>query len=172
MICVTSRVYLFINSKTTWAIYPCLTTHRKTSLGNQHYNDVIMNSLASKNHQHRGCLPNRLFTHRWKKTPKPRVTGLCVGNSPVTGGFPAQRASNVENVSIWWRVMNSSSVAIPQGAAKEYNVSFPTTLHFQCNKRPQSVNCVCLQCAVRLYQLTPWEDSLSACKRGVSSSLP
>ena len=25
------------------------------------------------------------------------------GNSPVTGEFPAQRASNAENVSIWWR---------------------------------------------------------------------
>ena len=32
-----------------------------------------------------------------------RVTGLCGGNSPVTGEFPAQRASNGENVSIWWR---------------------------------------------------------------------
>ena len=32
-----------------------------------------------------------------------RVSGLCAGNSPVTGDFPAQRASNAENVSIWWR---------------------------------------------------------------------
>ena len=38
-----------------------------------------------------------------RKTPKLRVTGLCVGNSLVTGEFPAQRASNAENVSIWWR---------------------------------------------------------------------
>ena len=28
------------------------------------------------------------------------VTGLCAGNSPVTGEFPAQIASNAENVSI------------------------------------------------------------------------
>ena len=34
---------------------------------------------------------------------KLRVTGLCVGNSPVPGEFPAQMASNAENVSIWWR---------------------------------------------------------------------
>ena len=40
---------------------------------------------------------------RSKKTSKPRVTGLCAGNSPVTGEFLAQRASNVENVSTWWR---------------------------------------------------------------------
>ena len=26
-----------------------------------------------------------------------RVTDLCAGNSPVTGEFPAQRASNAEN---------------------------------------------------------------------------
>ena len=38
-----------------------------------------------------------------KKTSKLRVTGLCVGNSPGTGEFPAQMASNAENVSIWWR---------------------------------------------------------------------
>ena len=37
---------------------------------------------------------------RSKKTSKLRVTGVCVGNSPVTGEFPAQRVSNTENVSI------------------------------------------------------------------------
>ena len=36
-------------------------------------------------------------------TSKLRVTGLCEGNSPVTSEFPAQRTSNAENVSIWWR---------------------------------------------------------------------
>ena len=28
---------------------------------------------------------------------------FCEGDSPVTGEIPAQRASNAENVSIWWR---------------------------------------------------------------------
>ena len=31
------------------------------------------------------------------------VIGLCDGNSPVTGEFPAQSASNAENFAIWWR---------------------------------------------------------------------
>ena len=35
-----------------------------------------------KNHQPHGCLFNRLFRHRSKKTSKLRVTGLCAGNSP------------------------------------------------------------------------------------------
>ena len=33
-------------------------------------------------------LLNRLFRRRSKKEPKLRVTGLCEGNSPVTGEFP------------------------------------------------------------------------------------
>ena len=55
------------------------------------------------NHQPHHCLLNRLFRRRSKKTSKFRVTGLCVGNSPGTAEFPAQLASNAENVSIWWR---------------------------------------------------------------------
>ena len=55
------------------------------------------------NHQPHDCLLNRLFRCWSKKTSKLRVTGLCEGNSPVTSEFPAQKASNAENVSIWWR---------------------------------------------------------------------
>ena len=55
------------------------------------------------NHQPRRCLLNRPFRRRSKKTSKPRVTGLCAGNSPMAGEFPAQMASTAENVSIWWR---------------------------------------------------------------------
>ena len=55
------------------------------------------------NHQPRDCLLKRLFRRRPKKTSKLRVTGLCMGNSPVTGEFPVQKASNAGNVSIWWR---------------------------------------------------------------------
>ena len=51
---------------------------------------------------------SRLFTQSFiqtqiKKTSKLRVTGLCAGNSPGTGEFPAQMASNAQNVSIRWR---------------------------------------------------------------------
>ena len=38
------------------------------------------------NHQPHGCLLNRLFRRRSKKTSKFRITGLCVGNSPRTKG--------------------------------------------------------------------------------------
>ena len=55
------------------------------------------------NHQPRECLLRRWIRRTPKKTSKLRVTGLCVGNSPETGEFPAQMASYAENVSIWWR---------------------------------------------------------------------
>ena len=55
------------------------------------------------NHQPRECLLRRLMRRTSKKTSKLRVTGLCAGNSPGTGEFPAQMASDAENVSIWWR---------------------------------------------------------------------
>ena len=55
------------------------------------------------NNQPQDCLLNRLYRHRSKEASKLRVTGLCAGNSPVTGEFPAQMASNAKKVSIWWR---------------------------------------------------------------------
>ena len=55
------------------------------------------------NHLRLNCLLNRSFRRRSKKTSKLRVTGLCEGNLSGTSEFPAQRASNADNVSIWWR---------------------------------------------------------------------
>ena len=34
--------------------------------------------------------------HRSKQTSKLRVTGICEGNSPVTGKFPTERTSDAE----------------------------------------------------------------------------
>ena len=56
-------------------------------------------SESISNHRRLDCLFKPLFRRRSKKTPKLRVTGLREGNTPVTG----ERASNAENVSIWWR---------------------------------------------------------------------
>ena len=36
-----------------------------------------------------------------------KVRVLCEGNSTVNGEFPAQRGSNAEKVSIWWRHLDS-----------------------------------------------------------------
>ena len=55
------------------------------------------------NNQPHHCLLSRLFRRRSKKISKLRATGLCAGNSPGTGEFPAQMATKAENISIWWR---------------------------------------------------------------------
>ena len=55
------------------------------------------------NHQRFDCLLNRFFRPRSKKRSKQRDTDFCEGNWLVTDEFAAQRASNAENVSIWWR---------------------------------------------------------------------
>ena len=86
-----------------------------------HYNDVIMSTMASQITSLKIVYSTIYSRCRWKKISKLCVTGLCAGNSPVTGEFPAQRASNVENVSIWWhhhgwpRSLSSWGVTRPQG---------------------------------------------------------
>ena len=63
-----------------------------------HYNDVIMSAMASQT-----TCASIVYSTVCSKASKLRDTDLCSGNSPVTGEFPEQRASNVQNVSIWWR---------------------------------------------------------------------
>ena len=55
------------------------------------------------NHQLHDCLFNHILKVLIKENIKAPRSWLCAENSPVTGEFPAQRASNAENVSIWWR---------------------------------------------------------------------
>ena len=67
-----------------------------------HYNDVIMSTMSSKITSLTIGNSTVCSRCRSKKTSKLSVTGLCEGNSLGTGEVPALRASNVENVSIWW----------------------------------------------------------------------
>ena len=68
-----------------------------------HYNDVIMGAMVSQITSVSIVYSTVYSGADQRKHINLRVTGLCVGNSPVTGEFPAQMASNAENVSIWWR---------------------------------------------------------------------
>ena len=78
------------------------------------------------NHQPHDCLLNCLFSRRSKQTSKLRVTGLCAGNSPGTGEFPAQMASNAENVSIDDVIMNITTLkqTIPNWVHIQWNVTY------------------------------------------------
>ena len=72
------------------------------ALSAPHYSDVIMGVMASQITSLTIVYSTVCSGEGSKKTSKLRITGLCAGNSPVTGEFPAQMASNAENVSIWW----------------------------------------------------------------------
>ena len=92
---ITMR-YLHSNAIAVFYCAAMLTTGQSYTL-QWHHNGRDDDS----NHQPHHCLLTSLFRCRSKKTSKLRATGLCAGNSPVTGEFPAQMASNAENVSIF-----------------------------------------------------------------------
>ena len=72
--------------------------------------DLALCIITAMSHEHHGvsnhwpldCFFNSLFRVTSKKTSKPLLLVLCEGNPPVTGGFPSQRASNMESVSMLW----------------------------------------------------------------------
>ena len=99
-----------------------------------HYNDVIMDTMASQITSLTIVCAAVYSRHRSKKTSKLRVTGLYAGNSPVTGEFPAQRASNAGNVSIWWRHHGNTHILVMiymQHSRKDFNgFSNSESMHF------------------------------------------
>ena len=104
-----------------WVLNSCLDVH---------YTDVIKSAMASQ-------ITNVSIVFstvcRSKKTSKLRVTGLCEGNSPLTGVFPAQMASNEENGSIWWRhhaIRGAPNIPHCFVCYLDYNI-FTLTIHSQ-----------------------------------------
>ena len=53
------------------------------------YYDVIMSAMASKINS-LTIVYSRFYSRGSEKNSKLRVTGLCAGNSPATGEFPAK----------------------------------------------------------------------------------
>ena len=109
------------------SIYPCSTTRPQwVNRSRKDYELFPANQIgislqwrhngrdSVSNRQPNNCLLYRLFRRRSKKTSKLRATGLCAGNSPGTCEFPAQMASNAENVSIWWRHHDTANIRAPR----------------------------------------------------------
>ena len=68
-----------------------------------HYKYIIMSAMASQITSLTIVYSTVYSRCKSKITAKLRHSGFGVGNSPVTGEFPAQGASNAVNASIWWR---------------------------------------------------------------------
>ena len=86
-------------NNTCWALSLCAVSHG-------------LHALLSKLHcMPRGWSPCNTFIRlRSKKRTKLRIISLCEGNLLVTSEFLAQRSSNAENVSIWWRHHECQSI--------------------------------------------------------------
>ena len=132
------------------------------------------------NHQPHDCLLNRLFRRKSKKTSKLRVTGLWEEKWPVTSDFPAQRASNAENVSIWWRhhvltcVLHMSiscdiwyrlilGHVITKCESEDLIKSKPCFLLRLTNRKSQSFYLILIKCDVMRVYETRWNVPFSQC---------
>ena len=115
-ICYVSQIYTNIKDTT----YNLLTPLEKRDPPQRSLQWRHNERDGISNHQRLDCLLNRLFRRTLKKTSKLCVTGLCEGNSPVAGEFPAQRASNAENVPILWRLPVRTSVVHSQYDLSHY----------------------------------------------------
>ena len=86
-----------------WRVWdkPCWRHDMEISTLLPNYNDVIMSAMASQ-------ITSLTFAYSTvysgaDQTKHQSSASPASGNSPVTGEFPAQRVSNAENVSTWWR---------------------------------------------------------------------
>ena len=99
------------------------------------------------NQQPHGCLLNRLYRRRSKKTSKLRVTGLCVGNSPGPVNSPhkgpvTRKMFPFDDVIIllpflWFSTISQISQCIAPISHMQCNRNMHTCTHF-CYKM---VNC-------------------------------
>ena len=75
-------------------------TRHKTYTWHERYCDVIMGTMASRITS-LTIVYSTVYSDADER--KHQSSASLGGNSPGTGEFPAQMASNLENVSIWWR---------------------------------------------------------------------
>ena len=90
--CISSESLALLKGTHRW---PLDSPHKRSVMRKMFsFDDVITlrwrhnDHAGVSNHQPHGCLLNRLFRHRSKKTSKLRVTGLCAGNSPGPVNYP------------------------------------------------------------------------------------
>ena len=86
-----------------WVSRMCIIVLGTAHICLNHQNDVIMSAIASQITNVPVVCATVCLGADQNKVSKFRVTGLCKGIPPMTGGFPSQRASDEEKVFIWWR---------------------------------------------------------------------
>ena len=97
-----SSFTMLSNNLTQWANMPHIIAimDLRKSISWIHYSDVIQGAIASEITSLTIVYSTVYSGAHQRKYQSSATLALCVGNSPVTGEFPAQRASNAENVII------------------------------------------------------------------------
>ena len=104
-VCINRVIHKYLSCSTIWKLQLRIFTMYLAKGAETlcfHYSDVIISAMAS---QITGVQIVWLIVCSGadqRKHQSSAILGLCEGNPPVTDGFPSQRASNAENVSIWW----------------------------------------------------------------------
>ena len=119
------------------------------------------------------CLLICLLTRRSKKTSKLCITGLCEGNPLVTGGFPSQRASNMDKASIW-RYHHEIEFYKNTWCSYQYNTdTIRCKFNRSCQKRCSDIYCAVNELILPFY--SEWKMtrmiSMASCKTAVSYTL-
>ena len=96
------RFHWSLFPKFTWLWFAGQQTGTRPLSEQVHYLDVTISAIASQ------TTSSSMFFQPFvqadiKENINVRVIGPLWGESPVTGGFPSQRASNAESVSVAWR---------------------------------------------------------------------
>ena len=142
-------------------VHTCILVGLWKGIQSVHYNDVIMNAMASQITTLAIVFPSVYSRHRSKKISKLRVTGLCEGNLPVTGEFLTQRDCNSENVSIWWRRhVESGLVRRPGSNPSTVPVSEQVVRAIRCNV-------ILRQLSVKRMELWQWNTTASSKHRRI-----
>ena len=89
-----------------------------------HYGDVMMGAIASQITSLMIVYSTVYSDANQRKHQSFASLAFVWGNSPGTGEFPAQMASNAENVSIWWRhhgpFWNFTKLATPRQGQSDW----------------------------------------------------
>ena len=102
----------FVNCAYSWKVFKYYSnmymngdrrnTHSQFKI--EHCSDVIMARWRLKSPDSRLLTFGSVYSGAYQRKHQSSASlALCAGNLPVTGEFPTQKASNAENVSIWWR---------------------------------------------------------------------
>ena len=99
---ISESLSVYTQTNTGYIGQSKFTQCRRQNVSQFHYNDVIISAMASQIASLTIVYSSVYSGADQRKLQSSASLAFNVGNSPVTGEFPTQRASNAENVSIWW----------------------------------------------------------------------